>query len=138
MVRRVGLALGLVLLASGCIDKADAQKTDAAMTAFFTQVQAKQYGVIYDAAAPEFRASMTKDVFVGMMQRIDRKLGDCQPPVKRLDYHFNASTEGFFATQGFTSTCANGKLDESVTTVVRNGQASLAGYYAKSPLLLTD
>ena len=26
-----------------------------AMTAFFTQVQAKQYGVIYDAAAPEFR-----------------------------------------------------------------------------------
>jgi hypothetical protein len=81
---------------------------------------------------------MSPDLFAGLMQRISRKLGDCQAPSTTFDWHVNATQNGFFRTQGYTRKCANGELGESVTMVVRNGTAKLAGYYARSPLLLTD
>jgi hypothetical protein len=138
MARRISAVIALALITSACLNKADAKQTDDAMTAFFAQVRAKQYDAIYAAAAPEFQAAATHDVFVGFMQRIDRKLGDCQAPVKQMDWHVNVTTNGVITTQGYVSTCANGKLAQRVTIILRNGQAQLAGYNANSPLLLTD
>jgi hypothetical protein len=130
--------LAAVLLLSGCLNKADDQKMQAAENHFFAEVGAKQYEQIYDESAPEFQGAATKDVFVGFMQRIDRKLGACQPPVKRMDWHANATTNGYFMVQGFTSTCGNGKLEQSLTLVLRGGAVKVLGYNAASPLLLTD
>jgi outer membrane murein-binding lipoprotein Lpp len=134
--RTVSIATALLL--GGCLNQADSAKMDAAETQFFAQAKAKQYEAIYDAAAPEFKAATTADTFVGMMQRIDRKLGDCQSPVKQLNWRANATTEGYFMTQGYASTCANGKLDQTLSLVMRNGVVQVEGYDAKSPLLLTD
>ena len=127
-----------MLLLGGCLNQADTKKMQAAEDQFFAEVRAKQFGQIYDESAPEFQAAATKDVFVGFMQRIDRKLGDCQPPVKRMDWHANATTNGYFMAQGFTSTCANGKLEQTLSLVMRNGTVKVFGYNAASPLLLTD
>ncbi len=127
-----------MLLLGGCLNQADTKKMQAAEDQFFAEARAKQFGQIYDESAPEFQAAATKDVFVGFMQRIDRKLGDCQPPVKRMDWHANATTNGYFMAQGFTSTCANGKLQQTLSLVMRSGTVKVLGYNAASPLLLTD
>jgi hypothetical protein len=138
MARRDVAWVALVLLTSGCLGKQDAAQVEAANQRFFAQGAAKQYEAMYDAAAPELRAATPKDVFIGYMERIDRRLGPCQAPVKSLNYRFNASTNGYFATQGYTRVCANGPLTITVTTVLRHGEAKIAGYDAESPLLLTD
>jgi outer membrane murein-binding lipoprotein Lpp len=138
MGRSKAAGIGLALFLGGCLNQADAAKMDAAQTQFFAQMKAKQYEAIYDAAAPEFKAATTEDTFVGFMQRIDRKLGDCQPPVKQVSWHANATTEGYFMSQGYSSACANGKLDQTLTLALRNGVVQVEGYNANSPLLLTD
>jgi len=138
MTWRIGAAVALVLMTSACLNKMDTKKTDDAMNAFFAQVRAKQYDAIYSAAAPELQATTTHDVFIGFMQRIDRKLGDCQPPLKQMNWHVNATSSGYFSTQGYTSACANGSLQQTLTVVLRGGEAKVAGYQASSPLLLTD
>jgi hypothetical protein len=135
---KYALWIALALALTGCSMKADNKLSDDATDRFYQELAAKQYAQIYQDAAPEFQAAMPADTFVRMMQRIDHKLGACQPPVKALDWHVNATTSGFFRTQGYIRACANGPLPESVTMVVRGGQAKLAGYFARSTLLLTD
>jgi hypothetical protein len=137
LARRI-FAITAVALLSGCMAKGDARKADAAEAAFYQQVAAHQYEAIYSAGAPELRNALPPEAFIGMMSRIDRKMGPCQAPTKRMDWRVNATTNGFFRTQGYTRTCANGVLTETVTTVTRDGQAKIAGYYASNPLLLTD
>jgi len=137
-MRRRMMGLGLALALGACLNQADTQKLDAAQTQFFAQWQARQYGAIYDGAAPELTGATTKDAFVALMQRLDDRMGACQPPVKQLDYHFNADSKGAFASQGWASTCANGKLDETLTFVIRVGAAKLAGFDFNSPLLPGD
>jgi hypothetical protein len=101
-------------------------------------VAAKQYQAIYDGAAPEFRAATPQPLVAGMLQRVDRKLGDCKPAQRDGNWSGNSTTSGYFQTLGFTQSCANGALTWSVTVVVRAGKAQLTGFNAKSQLLLTD
>jgi hypothetical protein len=137
-MRRRTISFGLALLLGGCLSQADSQKLAAAQTQFFAEWQARQYEAIYDGAAPELTGATTKAAFVALMQRLDAKMGACQPPVKQLDYHFNADSKGAFASQGWASACANGKLDETLTVVIRDGQAKLAGLNFTSPVLQGD
>jgi hypothetical protein len=127
-----------VLLLAGCIDKAGTKAADDATAQFYKALAAKDYGGIYDAAAPQFRATAGRDLFIGMMQRVDRKLGDCQAPVKAMDWHMNTTPSGTFLAQGYTQACANGQLTETLTVVVNSGKAQVIGFNANSPLLLTD
>jgi len=138
MARTILAVIALALLIAGCVNQADSKKITDAQYAFFAQVQAKQYPAIYDQAAPEFQAAMARDTFIGFMQRIDRKLGDCKAPVKQMNWHVNATQSGYFSTQGYTSACANGPLQQTLTIVLRGGEAKVVGYQASSPLLLTD
>ena len=80
-MRRRMMGLGLALALGACLNQADTQKLDAAQTQFFAQWQARQYGAIYDGAAPELTGATTKDAFVALMQRLDDRMGACQPPV---------------------------------------------------------
>jgi hypothetical protein len=137
MDKQVTLMLVALPLA-GCLGQVDTQKVDAATNQVFAQVQAKQYDAIYDSASPEFQGSATKDVWDGFMQRIDRKMGTCKTPAKTMNWRSNATTNGFFVSQGYVAACANGQLELTVTTVLRGSQVKLVGYNAASPLLLTD
>lgn len=138
MTRRAA-SIGLLLVSlGGCLDQADSAKLAAAQTRFFAQWQARQYGAIYDGAAPDLTGTMTRDAFIAMMQTVDAKMGACQPPVKQFDYHFVANDKGAFASQGWSSTCASGKLDETLTIVLRDGVAKVAGFNFKNPVLQGD
>jgi hypothetical protein len=132
MNRKHVLCIALAVLTSGCLGSADTKKADDATTQFYQQMAAKQYQAIYDASAPELKNTTSLADFIAVMQRIDDNMGACQPPVKRLDFHTKANPDGFLRDQGYTQTCANGKLDETVTIVLRNGVAKLAGYQFKS------
>jgi hypothetical protein len=131
MNRKLGLGIGLALLTSGCLGSADTKKADDATTLFYQQMAAKQYQAIYEGAAPELKTSVSEADFIGMMQHIDDVAGACQAPVKRLDIHTQANPGGFLRSQGYSQTCANGKLNETVTIILRNGVAKLAGYEDK-------
>ena len=130
--------IALLAFLSGCLNGADSKQVDAAFARLFSEIQAKQYDVIYAEAAPELQTSMPKDTFVAMMQRGDRKLGACPSPTTPTTWRVNATTNGYFSARAYTVACANGQMTESLTMVLRNGQAKLAGYGASSPLLLTD
>jgi hypothetical protein len=132
------MAIGLALALAGCASQADNRKIAAAQEAFFAAVQAKQYATIYDNASPEFQAAASRDIFIGFMQRIDRKLGECKAPTKQMNWNANLNPNGYFVAQGYASACANGQLDQSLTIVLRGGEAKVEGYTATSPLLLTD
>ncbi len=138
MARRHALWIGLALLTSGCLGSADTKKADDATALFFQQMAAKQYQAIYDNAAPELRMATSLTDFMALMQRIDDNMGACQPPVKRLDIHTKANPDGFLREQGYTQTCAHGKLNETVTIVLRNGVAKLAGYRFATPPASSD
>jgi hypothetical protein len=133
MARRHALWIGLALLTSGCLGQADAKKADDATARFYQQLAAKQYQAIYDEAAPDLKTAASLDDFTALMQRVDQAMGACKAPVKRLDFHTNATPAGFFREQGYSRACANGPLTETVTIVVRNGQARLAGYRFAGP-----
>jgi hypothetical protein len=137
-MRRFLLIAATLLALGGCLNGADSKKVDDATSRVFAQIQSKQFDVIYDEAAPEFQNSMSKDVFIGLMTRVGRKLGACPTPKQPIAWHVNTTTNGYFSTRNYVAACANGQLTQSVTIVLRNGQAKLAGYYVGSPLLLTD
>lgn len=138
---RAGLSVAAGLVALGCSAcslQADSKLADDATTTFFKQLAAGQFDQVYAGAAPEMQNAMAQVTFVGMMQRIHRRMGDCAPASKAGAWHVSETPSGFFRTQDYQQKCANGVLNESVTMAVRSGAAKLAGYYASSPLLLTD
>ena len=75
-------ALAALTLVVGCASKADNTKIDAATNQLFAQLANHQYAEIYETAAPEMTNAMAEPIFVGFMQRIDRRMGVCQRPVK--------------------------------------------------------
>lgn len=131
-------AMGLALAACGCVPQVDSKAGDQVAANFYRQVAAKDYAAIYQGSAPELKNSVTLELFTGMMQRIDRKLGACGAPQKQMSWRVNMTNTGVFRDQGYQRTCANGRLDETVTTVTRGGRTVLAGYHANSPVLMTD
>ena len=133
MARKHALWIGLALLTSGCLGQADSKKADDATARFYQLLAAKQYQTASDEAALDLKNSTSADDFIAVMQRIDTNMGPCQPPVKRLDIHTNATSAGFFRDQGYSRACANGKLNETVTVVVRDGVAKVAGYRFAGP-----
>lgn len=135
--RTLWIAVAALALAA-CVNKADSKASDAAIAQFYQRVAAKDYGAVWDEAAPQLQTSTARDLFIGMMQRIDRKLGACQPPVKQFDFHINVGSGGTTISQGYQRACANGPLAEKVTVLVAGGHAKILGYDAQSPLLLTD
>jgi len=133
MARKHALWIALALLTSGCLGQADTKKADDATARFYQLLAAKQYQTIYDEAAVDLKNTTSAADFIAVMQRIDANMGPCQAPVKRLDIHTNATPTGFFRDQGYTRTCANGQLTETVTIAVRNGVAKVAGYRFAGP-----
>ncbi len=134
----LALFVPIGLLLAGCVNKADSQAADARDRALFRAGRRQEYGLIYDNGAPDLKAATSRDIFIGYMTRIDRRLSVCQPAKPRMDWHINVTSAGAFRTQGYSRACANGALQEEVTIVIRNGVAKLAGYSANSQLLLTD
>lgn len=131
--------LGLALCAAGCVGGGEQTKqADAVTQRFIDALDAKAYPAAYAEVSPEFKATMSEDLFEGFVKRIDRKLGPCQAPVKDGNWRVNATTNGYFRDQGYTRACAKGTLQISVNVVVRGGEAKILGYRATSPLLLTD
>ena len=128
MTARHLLVFAMALLTTGCLGSADSQKADAATARFYQLVAAKQYEQIYTEASPDLKSTTSLADFITTMQNIDNVMGACQAPVKRLDIHTNSTANGFFRDQGYTRSCANGPLTETVTIVVRNGVAQLSGY----------
>ena len=133
MTSKPALWIGLALLTSGCLGQADSKKADDATARFYQLLAAKQYQTAYDEAALDLKNSTSAADFIALMQRIDANMGPCQAPVKRMEIHTNASSAGFFRDQGYSRTCANGKLNETVTVVVRDGVAKVAGYRFAGP-----
>jgi hypothetical protein len=130
--KRLVWALPALLLA-GCLNSADTKMADQATQVFYQEVAAKQYAAIYDSAAVDLKNSISSDGFVAMMQRIDQNMGACGSPVKRFDIHTKINSQGTFRDQGYTRKCANGDLEETVTIVIRGGEAKLAGYHTGAP-----
>jgi len=123
--RLAWLALALPLAA--CLNQADSQAMDAATQQVFAELKAKDYDAVYAAAAPELRASGSETAFVSLLDKMDDYYGACDAPVKALNFHVNATTNGYFSSQGYTVKCAKATMQLQVTMVLRQGVAKLVG-----------
>jgi hypothetical protein len=119
--------LALALPLAACLNQADTQKMDAATQQVFAELRAKDYEAMYAAAAPDLRAATSEATFVSFLRQVDGYYGDCQAPVKSFNFHVNATTNGYFSTQGYTAVCAKARMQLQVTMVLRQGVAKLVG-----------
>ena len=132
------LFLFLAALAlSGCSAQKDFQEAERASDEFHLQMAKGNYGGIYDATGAPFKATTSRDLLIGMLQRINRKLGACGA-ASRQGFNVNYNTGGTFAMISYTRKCANGPLEENFTWRIEGGKAVLYGYHANSPVLATD
>jgi hypothetical protein len=134
---RIVLPLLAVLALSGCSTQKDFQEAERASDEFHLQMARGNYGGIYDATGAPFKAATSRDLLIGMLQRVNRKLGACGS-AERQGFNVNYNTGGSFVTMAYTRKCANGPLEESFTWRIESGKAVLYGYHANSPVLATD
>ena len=96
-----------------------------------------EFGAIYDTAANGFQASLNRDVAVGFLSRVSRKMGKCDTATVGLAA-YRTSLAGTFVTTRASRGCTNGKIEEQFVWTMNRGKATLFGYNANSPALLTD
>ncbi len=127
MLRKGLLWIGLAALTSACLGSDDNKKADDATATFFKEMAAKQYAQIYSESSPDLQQTATSDQFVSMMQQFDQ-LPPCQAPVKKLDIQTQTVKDGVLRSQGYTQACGATTIQETVTILVSNGTAKLAGF----------
>jgi len=127
----------VLIFLSACSPKADFSSAKDACVLFHRRVDRSDYGSVYDAAADGFRTSQNRELFVGFLKRVARKLGKCDDATISLS-GVRATFSGTFLMTEATRTCANGQLQEQFVWQMVRGEARLVRYNANSPLLLTD
>jgi hypothetical protein len=134
---RIFLALLIVLTLCGCSTEKHFQEAEHATDEFHMQFAKGNYGGMYDATGSLFKSNTSRDQLIGMLQRINRKLGTCGDP-KRQGFNVNYNTNGIFVSLMYSRKCANGPLGEYFNWRIEEGKAVLYGYRADSPVLATD
>jgi hypothetical protein len=125
------------LLFCGCSGQQDFQKAERATDEFHMQFAKGNYGEIYDASDSAIKTSATREQMIGMLQRINRKLGPCGDP-NRQGFNVNYHTSGRFVTMPYTRKCANGQLTENFIWRIQDGKPILYSYRFNSSVLATD
>ena len=125
------------LLFCGCSSQADFQKAERATDEFHMQFAKGSYGEIYDASDGAVKTSATREQMIGMLQKINLKLGPCGDP-QRQSFNVNYNTSGRFVTMVYTRKCANGQLAENFVWRIQEGKPILYGYHFNSPASATD
>jgi hypothetical protein len=128
MAWKRALWIAPALMLAGCLNGAQNKAADDATAQFYQRMAAKQYAAIYDDAAPSITTTIGRDAFVGVMQGIDEHMGACQAPTKAARFNTNINNGVTTHSQGYVQVCANGKLQETVITVIEGGKAKIAGY----------
>ncbi|MGD0361846.1 MAG: hypothetical protein ABSC93_13320 [Bryobacteraceae bacterium] len=102
---------------------------------FHQRLAGGQFDIIYQTAAPAFRASLNQADADKFFSAIRDKMGVCKMPAEALTYFTNASTSGTRVQLRYRLQCANGALDETMLYAFDGGAPQLAGYNATSPAL---
>jgi hypothetical protein len=129
------ILIGLSLC--GCSSQKNFQEAERATDEFYMQYAKGNYGGIYDASDSAIKTNVSRDQMIGMLQKINRKLGACGAPERR-GFRVNYDTKGTFVTLNYTRKCAKGQLNENFVWRMDGGQTILDGYHFNSPALATD
>jgi hypothetical protein len=133
--RRLPACALTALLASGCSGNPDLTKVDPGIRQILSEVDARQYGAIYDNSDRGAIYGETRDAFISNMQMIDARMGACRPPVEVAATNGNATRVATFFSETFTRVCANGPMTVEVGIWVQGEQTHAGPYFAHSPLL---
>jgi hypothetical protein len=125
----------MALLAAGCSGNPDLSKVDPGIRQILAEVDAKQYGTIYDNSDSSAIYGETRDAFIANMQMIDTRMGACQPPVEIAKTDGNATRVAILFGETFTRACASGPMTVEVAIWVQGKQTHAGPYVAHSPLL---
>ena len=125
----------MALLVGGCSGNPDPSKVDPGIRQILSEVDAKQYGAIYDNSDPGAVYGLSRDAFIANMQMIDARMGACQPPVRVAATSGNATRVAILFSETFTRVCANGPMTVEVGIWVQGEQTHAGPYFAHSPLL---
>jgi hypothetical protein len=130
-IAAVTLALGAV---AGCGEpRLSPQATESATREFREHYERKEFGQLYAAAAPEFRANGSETVFIEAMQRMSQKLGTWQS-AKSLGNVKVAGEDNKFLVR-YQSRFSNGEATENFVWRNAGGKPVLVGYHINSRAL---
>jgi hypothetical protein len=103
---------------------------------FHQRLEAGQYAAIYDAAAPAFRARVSRADSAKYFGAVHDKMGACKTPAGALSFFTNANTSGTTVRLRYRLECARGSLKETLVFAVAGDGSQLPGYNANSPVLV--
>jgi hypothetical protein len=113
------------------------QETEIAITRFHKLADDGHFEALYDLASPEFRRNVKLPVWVGMLARIQRKMGVCRDSLSQ-SWLVESNTSGSFVRVSVRRNCTAGVLEENFRWQVKDGGERLFAYGANSRALLTD
>jgi hypothetical protein len=116
--------------------KGIASRAEREAAVFHQRLAAGQYAAIYDAAAPAFRARVSRTDSAKYFGAVHDKMGTCKTPVAALGFFTNANTSGTTARIRYRLECASGSLEETLVFAVDGDGPRLLGYNANSPVLV--
>jgi hypothetical protein len=105
-------------------------------TVFHQRLEAGQYAAIYDAAAPAFRARLSRTDSVKYFGAVHDKIGACKTPAAALSVFTNANTSGTTVRLRYGLECASGSLEETLVFAIARDGPQLLGYNANSPVFV--
>lgn len=133
--------LSPLLLMGGCglfwaKAKEAAKRAEREAAVFHQRLEAGQSDTIYDAAAPEFRDTISQADFARFLGAVHGKMGACKTPAAAAGFLTNATTSGTTVRLRYRLECASGTLDETLVFVSTGNGPQLLGYNANSPVLI--
>jgi hypothetical protein len=133
--------LSPLLLMGGCglfwmKAKADALRAGREAVVIHQRLAAGQYAAIYDAAAPAFRARVSRTDSARYFGALHDKMGECKTPAAEPNFFVNANPSGTTVRLRYRLQCASGSLEETLIFAVSGDGTQLLGYNASSPVLV--
>ena len=132
---RVAVVVILGSVASACSVGKDTKAAESAVSTFREQLSKSAFGEIYNAAADDWKKSISREDSDAFLGAVNRKLGAVKSSTQ-TGWRDNATTSGHFVTLVYHTKFENGDGDETFVYRLEDGRSVLAGYHINSMAML--
>lgn len=100
------------------------------------RLEAGEYDVIHDAAAPAFKTRINRTDSAKYFGGVHDKIGACKTPAGALSSSANANISGTTVRLRYKLECASGSMEETLVFVIVRDGPQLLGHNASSAVFV--
>ena len=130
------MTLGALLTLAGCSDTVHGTEyAEPTVAGFRDMMNAGQFEKIYESAAPEFRAAISREDSVALFSAVNRKLGKLEH-AEKVSWNVNTRNMTTLVVLVYRSKYHDGEATETFTVKVDDGKGAIIGYNINSLAML--